>query len=48
VTEGRESNLVLLVVDASGSMGARRRMEAVKGAALSLLLDATSAATRLD
>jgi magnesium chelatase subunit D len=40
VTEGRESNLVLLVVDASGSMGARRRMEAVKAAALSLLLDA--------
>jgi magnesium chelatase subunit D len=40
VTEGRESNLVLLVVDASGSMAARRRMEAVKGSALSLLLDA--------
>jgi magnesium chelatase subunit D len=40
VTEGRESNLVLLVVDASGSMSARRRMEAVKAAALSLLLDA--------
>jgi magnesium chelatase subunit D len=40
VTEGRESNLVLLVVDASGSMAARRRMEAVKAAALSLLLDA--------
>jgi magnesium chelatase subunit D len=40
ITEGRESNLVLLVVDASGSMGARRRMEAVKAAALSLLLDA--------
>jgi magnesium chelatase subunit D len=40
VTEGRESNLVLLVVDASGSMGARHRMEAVKAAALSLLLDA--------
>jgi magnesium chelatase subunit D len=40
VTEGRESNLILLVVDASGSMGARRRMEAVKTAALSLLLDA--------
>ncbi|HEX6757253.1 MAG TPA: magnesium chelatase subunit D family protein [Propionibacteriaceae bacterium] len=39
VTEGRESNLVLLVVDASGSMAARRRMEAVKAAALSLLLD---------
>jgi magnesium chelatase subunit D len=40
VTEGRESNLVLLVVDASGSMAARRRMEAVKATALSLLLDA--------
>ena len=40
VTEGRESNLVLLVVDASGSMAARRRMESVKAAALSLLLDA--------
>ncbi len=40
VTEGRESNLVLLVVDASGSMAAQRRMEAVKAAALSLLLDA--------
>ena len=40
VTEGRESNLVLLVVDASGSMAARRRMAAVKAAALSLLLDA--------
>ena len=40
VTEGRESNLVLFCVDASGSMAARRRMEAVKAAALSLLLDA--------
>ncbi len=40
VTEGRESNLVLLVVDASGSMAARRRMAEVKTAALSLLLDA--------
>jgi magnesium chelatase subunit D len=35
VTAGRESNLVLLVVDASGSMAARRRMAAVKAAALS-------------
>ena len=38
--EGRESNLVLFVVDASGSMGAKRRMETVKTAVLSLLLDA--------
>ncbi|MFI7159974.1 magnesium chelatase subunit D family protein [Micromonospora chalcea] len=39
-TVGRESNLVLLCVDASGSMAARRRMEQVKTAVLSLLLDA--------
>jgi magnesium chelatase subunit D len=38
--EGREGNLVLFVVDASGSMGSRARMGAVKGAVLSLLLDA--------
>ncbi|WP_019630242.1 putative cobaltochelatase [Actinomadura atramentaria] len=40
VRDGREGNLVLFVVDASGSMAARRRMTAVKGAVLSLLLDA--------
>lgn len=39
VREGREGNLVVFVVDASGSMGARRRMTATKGAVLSLLLD---------
>ncbi|KIF04371.1 magnesium chelatase, partial [Streptomyces sp. RSD-27] len=38
--EGREGNLVLFCVDASGSMAARQRMGAVKGAVLSLLLDA--------
>ncbi|POM27707.1 Magnesium-chelatase 38 kDa subunit [Actinomadura rubteroloni] len=40
VRDGREGNLVLFVVDASGSMAARRRMTAVKGAVLSLLRDA--------
>jgi magnesium chelatase subunit D len=40
VREGREGNLVLFVVDASGSMAARARMSAVKGAVLSLLADA--------
>jgi magnesium chelatase subunit D len=38
--EGREGNLVLFVVDASGSMAARARMSAVSGAVLSLLRDA--------
>ncbi|GAA2527651.1 VWA domain-containing protein [Pilimelia columellifera] len=37
---GRESNLVLFVVDASGSMAARQRMSTVKTAVLSLLRDA--------
>ena len=40
VREGREANLVLFCVDASGSMAARTRMEQVKTAILSLLLDA--------
>ncbi|GAA4220308.1 magnesium chelatase subunit D [Streptosporangium album] len=40
VREGREGNLVLFVVDASGSMAARRRMRAVKTAVLGLLIDA--------
>ncbi|MBV8994256.1 MAG: magnesium chelatase subunit D family protein, partial [Pseudonocardiales bacterium] len=40
VREGKESNLVLFAVDASGSMAARSRMSAVSGAVLSLLLDA--------
>ncbi|MBV9143843.1 MAG: magnesium chelatase subunit D family protein [Pseudonocardiales bacterium] len=40
VRHGRESNLVLFAVDASGSMAARSRMSAVSGAVLSLLRDA--------
>ena len=40
VREQKTGNLLILVVDASGSMGVHRRMEAVKGTVLSLLLDA--------
>ena len=40
IREGREGNLVIFVVDASGSMAARDRMGAVSGATLSLLRDA--------
>ena len=40
VREKKTGSLILFVVDASGSMGAQRRMVAVKGAVLSLLLDA--------
>ncbi|MCH7606766.1 MAG: putative cobaltochelatase [Chloroflexi bacterium] len=40
VREAKTGSLIIFVVDASGSMGAQRRMVAVKGAILSLLLDA--------
>ncbi len=38
--EGREGNLVVFVVDASGSMAARDRLSAVTGAIVALLRDA--------
>ncbi|MDQ1201418.1 VWA domain-containing protein [Rhodococcus sp. SORGH_AS_0303] len=38
--EGREGNLIVFVVDASGSMAARDRLSAVTGAVVSLLRDA--------
>ena len=41
VREKRVGNFILFVVDASGSMGARGRMAASKGAVMSLLLDET-------
>jgi magnesium chelatase subunit D len=40
VRSGKAGNLILFVVDASGSMAASRRMEAVKGTVLSILTDA--------
>lgn len=40
VRSGREGNLIVFCVDASGSMGARRRMAQVKAAILGLLTDA--------
>jgi magnesium chelatase subunit D len=40
VRERKVGNLVMFVVDASGSMAAQERMTATKGAILSLLLDA--------
>ncbi|MEX1176892.1 MAG: magnesium chelatase subunit D family protein [Nitriliruptor sp.] len=40
VRRGRQGSLIVLCVDASGSMGARQRMSAVKGAVRALLFDA--------
>jgi magnesium chelatase subunit D len=40
---GRAGTVILFVVDASGSMAARQRMQAVKGAVLGLLQDAYQA-----
>ena len=40
VRKAKTSSLIILVVDASGSMAARKRMEAAKGAVLGLLSDA--------
>ncbi|HEY3362095.1 MAG TPA: putative cobaltochelatase [Methanosarcina sp.] len=40
IQEKKIGNLVLFVVDASGSMGAQQRMVASKGAVLSMLMDA--------
>jgi magnesium chelatase subunit D len=40
IRTGKEANLLVFLVDASGSMGARRRMSQVKGTILGLLEDA--------
>ena len=40
VREHRTANLIVIAVDASGSMGAAQRMETAKGAVLALLRDA--------
>ncbi|MFC1591311.1 magnesium chelatase subunit D family protein [Thermodesulfobacteriota bacterium] len=40
VRQSKVSTLIVLAVDASGSMGAMNRMEAAKGTVLSLLMDA--------
>jgi magnesium chelatase subunit D len=40
VRENKVSTLIVLAVDASGSMGVLKRMEATKGVVLSLLMDA--------
>ncbi len=40
IRSGRQGNLILFVVDASGSMAALRRMQMVKGTVLALLRDA--------
>jgi magnesium chelatase subunit D len=40
VRTAKQGNLIVLVVDASGSMAAQQRMEQVKGTVLSLLQDA--------
>src|SRR5213079_913509 len=47
VRAGREGALLCLVVDASGSMGARKRLARVKGALIGLLRDAYASRDRV-